>query len=583
MAAIVQILGWALVHALWQDGLLAALAALGGLLLRGRARHAMNGLILALCLGLPAATAWHFHRPALLGAGPVQVAEAAQGGPAAFLPRADRASRPLLARLEAALQPRLPALVVLWAVGASLMALRLGGGYALSLSWKRRGVPAPRDWQDSLDDLARRLGILRKVRLLLVGHGQTPQSPVALGLWKPVVLLPATLLTGLPPGFLEALLAHELAHVRRLDYLANLLQGIAETLLFFHPAIWWLSARIRAEREELSDDLAAEMLGDPRRLALALNALDDLQRPLPHLLFPALAARGGHLLTRIERLLSPKPVRGPLGGALTFLLLPGLALALRAAAPAFPPIGAPATVIAQLDVLAAREGLDPQLLRSMAWVESGFNAKAKSTMGATGMLQVMPETARKFGATDLEDPAQVMAAGAKYLRFLLDRYQGDVQKAVAAYNCGEKALDEGRITEEATRYRSLVMDVLAAKAVQPEAPLAEGEVQGVIRRGGGGQITLQIRASSRGSLKLDLLPAEGAKALGTIQIGEKRQDGTYAVGPWEEVRPRILVDASKAGASLVIRGEEPGTGWRGDTRVLLDAPWKTFTFQMKKP
>ncbi|WP_243384672.1 transglycosylase SLT domain-containing protein [Geothrix alkalitolerans] len=583
MAAIVQILGWALVHALWQDGLLAALAALGGLLLRGRARHAMNGLILALCLGLPAATAWHFHRPALLGAGPVQVAEAAQGGPAAFLPRADRASRPLLARLEAALQPRLPALVVLWAAGASLMTLRLGGGYALSLSWKRRGVPAPRDWQDSLDDLARRLGILRKVRLLLVEHGQTPQSPVALGLWKPVVLLPATLLTGLPPGFLEALLAHELAHVRRLDYLANLLQGIAETLLFFHPAVWWLSARIRAEREELSDDLAAEMLGDPRRLALALNALDDLQRPLPHLLFPALAARGGHLLTRIERLLSPKPVRGPLGGALTFLLLPGLALALRAAAPAFPPIGAPATVIAQLDALAAREGLDPQLLRSMAWVESGFNAKAKSTMGATGMLQVMPETARKFGATDLEDPAQVMAAGAKYLRFLLDRYQGDVQKAVAAYNCGEKALDEGRITEEATRYRSLVMDVLAAKAVQPEAPLAEGEVQGVIRRGGGGQITLQIRASSRGSLKLDLLPSEGAKALGTIQIGEKRQDGTYAVGPWEEVRPRILVDASKAGASLVIRGEEPGTGWRGETRVLLDAPWKTFTFQMKKP
>lgn len=580
MAAVVQVLGWALVHALWQDGLLVALAALGGLLLRGRARHAMNGLILALCLGLPPATAWHFHQAAPLGAGPAQVAEVVRAGPAAFLPRAEMASRPLLVRLEAALQPRLPILVVLWAVGASLMALRLGGGYALSLSWKRRGVPAPREWQGTIDDLARRLGILRKVRLLLVGQGQ---SPVALGLWKPVVLLPATLLTGLPPGCLEALLAHELAHVRRLDYLANLLQGIAETLLFFHPAVWWLSARIRAEREELSDDLAAKMLGDPRRLALALNALDDLQRPLPHLLFPALAARGGHLLTRIERLLAPKPVRGPLGSSLALLLIPGLALALRATAPVFTPIGAPPATIAQLDALAAREGLDPQLLRSMAWVESGFNAKARSSRGATGMLQVMPETARKYGATDLDDPAQVAAAGAKYLRFLLDRYQGDVQKAVAAYNCGEKALDEGRITEEATRYRTLVMDVLAAKAVQPETPLAEGEIQGVIRRGSGGQITLQLRASGRGNLKLDLLPAEGAKALGTVQIGEKRSDGTYAVGPWEEFRPRILVDASKAGASLVIRGEDPGTGWRGETRVLLDAPWKTFTFQMKKP
>ncbi|HCZ33549.1 MAG TPA: hypothetical protein DHV93_08895, partial [Holophagaceae bacterium] len=104
----------------------------------------------------------------------------------------------------------------------------------------------------------------------------------------------------------------------------------------------------------------------------------------------------------------------------------------------------------------------------MAWVESGFNAKAKSPKGATGLLQVMPGTARAHGATDLDDPDQVMAAGAKYLRALLDRYQGDVPKAVAAYNCGEKALDEGRITEEATRYRALVLDVLAAKAVQPE-------------------------------------------------------------------------------------------------------------------
>jgi hypothetical protein len=239
--------------------------------------------------------------------------------------------------------------------------------------------------------------------------------------------------------------------------------------------------------------------------------------------------------------------------------------------------------VAQLDALAAREGLDPQLLRSMAWVESGFNMTAKSPMGATGLLQVMPGTARTYGAKDLDDPAQVMAAGARYLRFLLDRYQGDVQKAVAAYNCGEKALDEGRITEEATRYRALVLGVLAAKAVQPEVPLTEGEIQGVIRRGSGGRISLQLRASGRGNLKLEVLPAEGTGALGTVQIGEKHADGTYTVGPWMEARPRILLDASKAGAALVIRGEESGIGWRGETRVQLDAPWKTFTFQMKQP
>jgi hypothetical protein len=244
-------------------------------------------------------------------------------------------------------------------------------------------------------------------------------------------------------------------------------------------------------------------------------------------------------------------------------------------------------VVAQLDALAAKEGLDPQLLRSMAWVESGFNARAKSPMGATGLLQVMPETARAFGAKDLNDPAQVMAAGAKYLRFLLDRYQGDVQQAVAAYNCGEKALEEGRITQEATRYRALVLDLLAAKAVQPEVPLADGEVQGVLRRSGD-KLTVQLRARTQGNLKIRLIPADKAGDAGEINIGEKISDKGQRnerlnIRPWMDSRPTIILNGSKAGGSLLIVGEDPGTGWKGETRVLLDAPWKTFAFRMEPP
>ncbi|HEX4844685.1 MAG TPA: M56 family metallopeptidase, partial [Geothrix sp.] len=341
MNPLVQILGWALVHALWQGCLLVLLAVAGGAFLQGRARHALNGLVLLLCLVLPAATAWHFHRPEPFGSGrgetEIQILE--------ILPAARPSAAPsplsLLVRLEAELQPHLPVLVALWALGAGFMALRLGGGYALSLRWKRQAVAAPGEWQSRLDALARRMDLRRPVRLLLTGQGDTPMT---LGLWRPAILLPATLLTSLPPAYLEALLAHELAHVRRLDYLANLLQGLAEVLLFFHPAVWWLSARIRAEREELSDQLAAQCLGDPRRLALALNALDDLQPALPRPFSLALAARGGHLLSRIEHLLSPRSAAKSPRGLLALLLIPCAVLALRATAPEPPPIGAPAEV-----------------------------------------------------------------------------------------------------------------------------------------------------------------------------------------------------------------------------------------------
>ena len=113
--------------------------------------------------------------------------------------------------------------------------------------------------------------------------------------------LPAALLARMPAGLLEALLAHELAHIRRHDYLVNLLQAVVEALLFYHPVVWWLSRRIRHERELIADDLAAEALGDRRSLALALSELDRMlgataAGPIPRF---AHAAHGGQLMSRI--------------------------------------------------------------------------------------------------------------------------------------------------------------------------------------------------------------------------------------------------------------------------------------------
>lgn len=143
-----------------------------------------------------------------------------------------------------------------------------------------------------------------------------------------MVLLPSALLARMPVELVEALLAHELAHIRRHDYLVNLLQSAVEALLFHHPVTWWLSHRIRVERERIADALAAEAIGEPRRLALALSQLSDslahptsTERP-PSL---ALAAHGGHLMSRIEQLVRPA-LRRSAGGRIAFPLL-GLAVA----------------------------------------------------------------------------------------------------------------------------------------------------------------------------------------------------------------------------------------------------------------
>jgi D-alanyl-D-alanine endopeptidase (penicillin-binding protein 7) len=173
---------------------------------------------------------------------------------------------------------------------------------AVGLLWIGRAARAQAcdpAWQERLSRLAERCGLGREVRLR-VFDGLA--SPITAGWWRPVVLVPASLIAGMPPQLLEALLAHELGHVRRHDYLVNLLQNVIETLLFYHPAVWWLSRRIRAEREQIADDFASRHLGEPRRLALALSELEKLQFSTHHL---AQAANGGDLMARIRRLLRP--------------------------------------------------------------------------------------------------------------------------------------------------------------------------------------------------------------------------------------------------------------------------------------
>ena len=297
---LVPALATALLHFLWQGAAIGVLAWLTLSLLRHarpQARYAVACAALAACALLPAWSVVH----ALSGAG----AGSAVG---ALVPDAGAAATPLVwlrdAGRASVFSPASPWIVALWACGAGLFLLRMACG----LAWVRRlraGSHADDGrWQACVDRLADRLRLGRRVALRIVDAGD---GPVCAGWWRPVVLLPAAIAARMPAELLEALLAHELAHVRRHDYLVNLLQGAVEALLFYHPVVWWLSHRVRIERELVADDLAADALGEPRRLALALAELDrfDAASFPVHLPLFAHAARGGHLMSRIQQLVRP--------------------------------------------------------------------------------------------------------------------------------------------------------------------------------------------------------------------------------------------------------------------------------------
>jgi beta-lactamase regulating signal transducer with metallopeptidase domain len=318
-----QAVGWALVHFLWQGTLVAAGLAAGLALLRGRsasARYALAVGALALLLALPVATALRSYEGASPAAGtiaaPASVPDAVSSAP--LLPAADLTAT---AALRDLVRPYLPALLAVWLTGVTLLSAWHFGGWLQARRWTRRGTrPVEEQWELALLRLRRRLGIEQAVALL---ESSAVGVPAVVGWLRPVILVPASALAGLTPEQLEAILAHELAHVRRHDYLVNLLQAMAETLLFYHPAVWWVSRQVRQERESCCDDLAVAVCGDRLGYARALAALEGLRAPSPRL---ALGADGGSLLRRIRRLAGVEERTGGapmawVAGALALILL----------------------------------------------------------------------------------------------------------------------------------------------------------------------------------------------------------------------------------------------------------------------
>ncbi len=296
-----EALGWALLRFAWEGCAIGLLAAPLLWVLRrhgARQRYAIGCAALALCAALPS---W-------------QVVTA--------LWRPDPAGGAAALPWQFEIAARLPLVVAAWSLGVALMGARLVAGLCWVGRLRAHAVAAPPRWQAVLDALSARLAAPLDVLLLSV---EQLAAPITVGWWRPVVLVPAGLLTRMPAPLLEALLAHELAHIARRDYLVNLLQACVEALLFFHPVVWWLSARVRAERELIADELAAGAIGDRRRLASALEALAASASAAAGAEL-VLSARGGSLLRRIEALVAQRPRSASWRPAAVATLLAGAAL-----------------------------------------------------------------------------------------------------------------------------------------------------------------------------------------------------------------------------------------------------------------
>ena len=283
-------LAWTLVHSLWQGLAIAAVlyVVLSGLR-DSRTRYG------AACLSLLAAVAAFGITLAKLL--PSRLAEA--GTVPLGIPAVPGSAGSLEVPLLPESLPLLAWLAPLWIAGVL-------GYYVLStVSWLatrqmlRRGVCQPDEmWMARLVELRESLGVTAPVRLL---ESALVQTPAVLGWLRPVVLFPVGLMTALPAGQIEAILLHELAHVLRRDYLANLLQTLAEGLFFYHPAVWWISSTVRTERENCCDDLVIAARGDRLEYARALATLEQSRWPVN----TVPAATGGNLMQRISRLLNP--------------------------------------------------------------------------------------------------------------------------------------------------------------------------------------------------------------------------------------------------------------------------------------
>ncbi len=304
---VMRALGWTLLNFVWQGAALAAIAAAAmALARRASVRYALGVGALALMFIAPLVTLFFY-------SGHSGAADTAKSSPlaAAAWPTArDKAAAGGSIQVSQTASPSdaFPWLVEAWLLGVAIFGLRSVGGFFL-LERKRRlqSIVVSEHVLEICQMLQERLGVDRAIQYC---ECKWLQAPAVIGWFRPIVFLPVSALTGLSEEQLQSVIAHELAHIYRFDAFVNVFQVFVETLLFYHPAVWWLNKRIRAEREHCCDDIAVSLCGNAVEYARALTLMEEW-RSAPAL---AMAANRGPLTERVFRVLGLKPLRAGVRG-----------------------------------------------------------------------------------------------------------------------------------------------------------------------------------------------------------------------------------------------------------------------------
>ncbi|PYT96327.1 MAG: hypothetical protein DMG38_24385 [Acidobacteria bacterium] len=429
-AELLQALGWTLLHFIWQGAALAALLAMANAVCRrATTRYAFAVITLALMMAAPLVTF-----TSLIGQKYPAVRFGARGALAIAVKPVQGVSvtaRPSAPPPETvAIQPAgVLWFVEAWLLGVLLLSLRTAGGLFL-IERMRRNEVRPVAWELYEKCLA----LQRKMRLeRVVEYCECLRldAPAVLGWFRPVVVLPARALTGLSEEQIEMIIAHELAHIRRLDCFVNLFQIGMETLLFYHPAVWWVSQRIRKEREHCCDDQAVALCGNAVNYARALTLMEEW-RTAPSLV---MAANGSPVSQRVVRLLG---LDGPAGR----FRLAGMAVAVACL------VGAMVAGNAFLGVARAAFGTTANINPAQDRSNSGLARE----QGSNSVIVVRPAI-RRFASTEqAKDKEKDQSAG------------NDAKK--------ESYLD----AMEAAGFKNLSADELIAMKIQGVTPVYVKEI-----------------------------------------------------------------------------------------------------------